>query len=342
MSRNIVLADCDEEEITSFVQELENVLSKKFDVFCKISDFKRTPINDIKRYFVYFTLPFKYAVHSKEYDLIIAWQQFFALFYSFFCRLLHKKKTTVVVAGNFTYKEKSGFIGKIYKSVIKFCVDSDYIDYYHIPSMAGVDYYNNVLGIPKEKFIITRFGIDDEYEMWRNKPSKLKNKEYTLAIGRSNRDYDFLIDAWQYMPQDKILAIISDTYYPEQEISNNIRIKHNIVGYGQYSWIVNCTNMVIPIDDGNICSGDTVLLKAMSFERPVIVTTPSTLSEMYITNNVDGLCVEKDPKLFAQYILKLYEDGEYATNLGKNAREKFLKSYSRKSMANDFASQLKV
>ncbi len=341
MSRNIVLADCDEEEIISFVEGVESVLSIKLDAYCKNCNFKRTPINELKRYLVYFALPFKYAVHSKDYDLIIAWQQFFAIFYSFYCRVFHKKKSTVVIAANFTYKEKSGFLGKIYKKLIKFCVNSDYIDYYHIPSRSAVDYYYDVLGIPNEKFIITRFGIDDEYERWRNHPSKLKDKQYTLAIGRSNRDYDFLIKAWEHMPEDKVLAIISDTYYPQHEIPNNVRLKHKVFGYGQYPWIVNCSNMVIPIADGNICSGDTVLLKAMSFERPVVVTVPSTLSEMYITNGVDGLCIEKDAETFAKEILRLYEDEAYAKSLGKNAREKFLASYSRESMARDFASQIK-
>lgn len=342
MSRNIILADCEATELSSFVESVEEVLSRKFDIFCKNCNFKRTKKNEIKRYFIYFTFPFKYAVHSKDYDLIIAWQQFFALFYSFFCRLLHKKKTNVVVAANFTYKEKSSIAGKIYKRLIRFCVNSDYIDYYHIPSQDAVDYYYRVLGIPNEKFIVARFGIDDEYDFWRKRPSKLKDKEYTLAIGRSNRDYDFLVEAWKYMPEDKKVVIISDTYYPEQEPPENVRLKHNILGLAQFPWIVNCSNMVIPIADGDICSGDTVLLKAMSYEKPVVVTAPSTLSEMYLTNGVDGLCLEKNPKEFAQQIQRLYDDKEYASALGKNARAKFLDSYSRKSLGYNLASQIKL
>lgn len=330
--KNIILADCEREEIASFCDGVQDVIGEPFLVESKICNTSHTGINEIKRYLAYATFPLRYVKHNDDYSYIIAWQQFFALFYAFYCRILHKKKKAILVAGNFTYKQKQGIAGKLYFRFFKLCLASDYIDYIHVPSQSYADEASRMFGVPIEKFIVAGFGIDDGYSFWKNRKSKYKNVDYTFSIGRSNRDFDFLLDVWDYMPEDKRLIIASDTYSPSRELPPNVKVRNDVAGWHQYPLIVNCTNMVIPIKDGSICSGDTVLLKAMSFERPVVVTAPSTLAEMYITDAHDGICCEKDPKLFAQKIMELYENNSLSTEIGKNARQTFLDNYSRRRM----------
>lgn len=155
-------------------------------------------------------------------------------------------------------------------------------------------------------------------------------------MGRSNRDFDFVIDAWSEISET--LVVISDTYQGVTDKSNVI-IKKDVSGEGQYPWIAHCKALIMPIADGRICSGDTVLLKAMSFSKTSIVTAPSTLAEMYIKNNLNGILVHKDKAEFVNLINNLNENE--LNRIGKDAREYFLRNYSRESMGIAIAKAIK-
>lgn len=331
MRANMILADCRQEEVEDFASGLMDSTKEKFIVNSSISNWGRTGIfSNFKRYFKYFSFPFHIFCHRKEYDIIIGWQQFYALIFCFFCRLFHVKKTNIVAAVNYTYKEKDNIIGKLYRSFMMYIIQSEYLDYIHVPSYQYVDICCKALNADKSKFIVTTFGTPDLYEQYSKVMSPCK-KPYVLSVGRSNRDYAFLINAWKGI--DCELVIICDTFNEKTDnLPENIKIISDISGSKQYPYIANCEILILPIDDGTICSGDTVLLTAMSFKRPVVVTTPSTLAEMYIDNMADGICVEKDSIIFKRTITQLLNNSRQRIELGDNARTKYLNCFSRQSM----------
>lgn len=96
--------------------------------------------------------------------------------------------------------------------------------------------------------------------------------------------------------KDKTLVIASDTWRPTEQLPKNVIHKTDIEYEDSFAWFNNCNLCITPISDGSICSGDTVLLTGMMFGKPVVVTTPSTLSEMYVENDVNGVCIEKMQK----------------------------------------------
>ncbi len=336
---NILLADCAESETESFVNALD-FKGAPFEIKSHISNWKRTgAISEIKRYAVYFFVGFRYFLKRKNYNVIAGWQQFYALIFCFFCSLFHTKKVNTVIAVNFTYKQKGGFTGKIYKAFMKKCVCTGYLDYLHVPSGDYAESFSKEFGFPKEKILITTFGIEDEYTKLSKllPPSGVSADSYALAIGRSNRDYDFLIDAWQNI--DYPLVIISDTFKGDTN-NKNITILRNVAGEKSYPWIRNCALMIIPIDDGSICSGDTVLLTAMMLERKIIVTAPSTLAEMYITDGENALLSKKDKDEFSAAVNKILHEPEFE-NIGNNARISFINNFSRKSMGERITQMIK-
>ena len=169
----------------------------------------------------------------------------------------------------------------------------------------------------------------------------MEYKDYTLAIGRSNRDYDFLIRCWKEMPNSNKLIIICDQYKPKVKLPHNIILKTDVNGNHQYPYIINASLIIIPIENGKICSGDTVLLKAMSFYKPIIVTTPSTLAEMYIVNEKNGICLPKNEGQFCDGVIKLINDKEKMNKIGNEARKDFLDNYSRINMGKKLGEKLK-
>ena len=328
--KNLILADCPIEEINPIVGTL-NYRSKPFIAKSYIANWKRTGIfSELKRYVKYFLVAFIYFFKRKKYHVIVGWQQFYTLIFCFYCSIFHVKKSNIVIALNFTYKEKSGKVSKLYKWFMRKCVNTKYLDYLHVLSSDYAKVVCQEFQFPLDRIIVTTFGIDDKYEKLSKLvcPDGFLKENYALAIGRSNRDYGFLIDAWSDIEYP--LVIISDTYKGTVQ-NDNITLLSNVAGDEAYPWIVNCGLMVIPIDDGTICSGDTVLLTAMSLKRKIVVTTPSTLAEMYVTDEENGFLVEKDATLFRQKVMDIL-CSEKHKDIGENARNCFLQNFTRSMM----------
>lgn len=339
MKENIILTDCETEEIIDLTIGLEDVLNQSFKIENKICNGKHNKLNNLYRYLCYFIYPFKYYLKRKKLNYIICWQQFFGIFYAFYCKLFKTKKENILVICNFTYKNKKGYIGKIYRKLIKYCIKNEYVDYIHVPSENYAKECAKEFEISIKKFIVIPFGINDMYEKWKD--SKLEYKDYTLAIGRSNRDYDFLIRCWKEMPNNNKLIIICDQYKAKVKLPSNVILKTDVNGNNQYPYIINASLIIIPIEDGKICSGDTVLLKAMSFYKPIIVTTPSTLAEMYIVNEENGICLPKNEREFCDGVIKLINDKNKMNRIGNEARKNFLDNYSRINMGKKLGEKIK-
>lgn len=341
MKTNLLFCDCPKNEVESFRLSIEKTLKETTIIQSSINN--KGQGNFIlkgKRYINMFLFPFKIFLKRKQYNRIFGWQQFYATNLSFFSRLFHIKKENELIIVNFTYKEKAGFIGFIYKKYMKFSLESKYVDYIHIPSYNYIDFCRKHLDIPRNKFIVTSFGIPETFKEWENRPIDISN--YSLSIGRSNRDFDFLVRLWSspYLNSEKLI-IISDTYKPKHHLPNNITLYNNITGNRSFPYIKNCKLMIIPIDNGNICSGDTVLLTGLMFHKAVVITQPSTLAEMYIDNNINGICIDKENLTDnAQKIRELLNDEEKLKLLGENGYIKFANNFSRFAMGEKLCSQI--
>ena len=126
---NIILCDCVAEEVASLCEAVSE--SKKFfSIRSHIANWKRTgAFSELRRYCKYFAVAFRYFCGRKKYDTIIGWQQFYTLIFVFYSSIFHTKKQNKIVALNFTYKEKHGKLGKVYKWFMKKCLDLKYLDY---------------------------------------------------------------------------------------------------------------------------------------------------------------------------------------------------------------------
>ncbi len=338
--KNILLTDNDGSEIVAFNESLSAVTGKQFEICAYVSNWGRNSKSaNLKRYFRYFSVPFKIFRKRKRYDTIVGWQQFYTLLYCYYCRLFHVKKRSTVVALNFTYKAKSGIKGKIYKHIMKKIVQSKYLDCIHIPSYSAKSYILSELNIDESKIIVSTFGVEDIYSEYKSSANPVNDK-YILALGRSNRDYGWLVDSWTQGGIVKKLVIICDmldAVTAKKAAENpNIIVLDNISGENQYPYIINCECMILPISDGNICSGDTVLLTAMSFEKTAIITKPSTLSEMYIEDGVTGICINKEIGELKSAIMREDEFGK----IGKQARDSYLENFSRRAMGENIGKAL--
>lgn len=340
MKENIILADCLEKEVHSFAKEV-SYADHPFQVKVHIANWKRSgKLSELKRYAMYFWVAVRYFLARGRYNAIIGWQQFYALIFCFYCSLFHVEKRNIVVVLNYTYKEKHGIFAKPYRWFMKKCMDTRYLDILHVLSESYADIVSQEFAFPRERIIVTTFGINDMHGILSGleAPEGYQKDGYALAIGRSNRDYDFLIRAWKNI--DYPLVIISDTY--KGSVAGNNRILHldNVAGEDSHPWIANCSLMIVPIADGSICSGDTVLLTAMSLEKKILVSSPSTLAEMYIVDGQNAVLYEKNEIALQSAVRDVLYGAQYR-ELGERARESFLKDYSRQSMGEKVSTAIK-
>lgn len=337
MSKSIILADCEEQELREFKKGLEAEVGEDFIYCCNVCN-KHGGLNDIKRFLEYIFYPLRFVFKSNQCKYVIGWQQFFALFYCFWSRLFCVKKCNTVIVLNFTYKKKKGIIGPIYKAVMKYCLCSKYLDYIHVPSANYANICSNEFDIDCSKFIVTCFGIPDPIALYNDE--QVEYDEYSFSIGRSNRDFEWLVSAWGEF-KDKTLVIASDTWKPQNILPSNVVHRKDIKGKDQYKYISNARWIIIPIDNGAICSGDTVLLTAMAFRKTIFITAPSTLAEMYIDDGVDGVCIEKSSENLAVRIKYFESNVQEAKAIGNKARQKFLETYTRYQMGLDVGKAIK-
>lgn len=212
---------------------------------------------------------------------------------------------------------------------MKYAICNDYLDAVHLPSRVAARNLNRDLGVGLDKVVVATFGIDDISKEIAGYPIEEK-RDYVFSIGRSNRDFDFLVKVWsEACLKDRLLIIAADQWKPKQALPSNIIHLDNLYGKAAHAYQAHAQAVIIPIDDGEICSGDTVLLHSMSFSRPTIITAPSTLAEMYVDDGVNGLALKKDVGQFAKAVSELLNDKQHMNSMGKAAREKYEKRYSQ-------------
>ena len=314
---NVALFDSTASEAQDFIQGLEKSTGKQWTAkVLTANQGRKTKLANLIRYFKYFIFPFQIFLNRKKYGCIVGWQAFYGLLFAFYCRLFHVKKTNTLLIKNLIYKPKKGWIGKIYYSFMRYVVKSKYVDVFVCSSDNYCDYCASIFDEPRDRFVFLPFGVNDFAKM-HNK-SRPATNDYILALGRSNRDWDFLIET------------LADTQYPlrivcdelhRDHLPENIQIYNNVWQEASYEFIYNCKFMIIPILDGQIVAGETVLLQSMSFEKPIIITKPSCLADDYVTDGKTGLVVAKEKTMLLEAVKKLYDDELLYSEISKNCRK---------------------
>ena len=322
--KNIALFDSNKEEAEDFIKGLEQSTGLKWKALVYTANKgRKNRIGNLVRYFKYFSFPFTIFLHRKEYNNIVGWQAFYGLLFAFYCRVFHVKKVNTLLIKNFTYKPKKGLVGKVYFRFMNYIVKSKYIDVFVCTSQTFCDYCAEAFHESKERFVFLPFGVNDfTKRVDMNVPA---TNDYILSLGRSNRDWDFLIGS--FAETQYPLRIVCDELHRD-DLPNNIRIYNNVWGDESFEFIKNCRFMIIPIMDGKIGSGETVLLQTMSFSKPIIITKPSCLADDYVTDGETGLVVSKKKDDMIAAVEKLWNDQELYERLSSNCRSLYENKHS--------------
>ena len=321
MKKGLILTDCIERDRDGFLEAVQLKTGIIFKNIYVNSARWQKGISNVLRYLSYLFMPIYVFIIGKDYDYIISWQQFYGLFYAFWCNLFKLKKKKILIVMTFIYKKKNGIAGKLYESLINSIVRSGYIDAFICFSTDECDYYAELFGVDSQYFHACRLSVEDQYDEFSD---SVKLGEYYLAAGRSNRDYDFLCKAFSQFP-DRKLVIICDNYV-NNECTNNIEIWNDIYGDEYLKYLAGCKAVIVPLnEDTEISSGQLVVIQSLMFGKVVIATDSKQMRE-YIEDRENGFLISNTTEKLDD-ILRRVESIDM-THMNKKARESYLASFA--------------
>lgn len=328
---NVILIDFEPSSRWNFKELLEETTGESWEVKKEVSNIiQGGRIQTLKRYLKYFSFPFSVFSERKRYKKVLAWQQFFGILFAFYYRLFHVSGGPDLYVMTFIYKEKSGFVGKIYRCFIRYSLGAKCLKKLFVFSPSECDYYSKLLNVDISLFVSIDLGVEDYCKDYR---FDLNSEKYYLSVGRSNRDYRYLIDNWN--DSYGRLKIITDLLIDTDKES--VSIIKNCYDQDYYDILKDCYALIVPLEDTNISSGELVTIQANMFGKPVIASYNITLRN-YIEDGVNGYMCDKER--FEEY-MDILENKDTYRKMCFDSREFYMNRYSLENMTNEVAEFIK-
>lgn len=321
---NVILLDSAPQPEWNFRELLERETGKRWNIWHINSHFSDSSLKKKAKFFLF---PLKVLFHRNKLGTILSYQQFYGLIFAFYCDLLHLKKKNRLIVTTFIYHPKQGWKGRLYRWFVRRAVCSKALDRIVCFSSAEPSYYAQLLDAPPEKFVYVPLGIGDLGRYSETPPPP--SQRFVLSAGKSNRDYDFLVDALKDTPYR--VRILSDTYL-RRDAGENIQVYDDVFGEDYYNMLAECYCVVVPLQDIHISAGQFVFLQSMMFGKPIITTRSDTVTD-YITDGENGFIISKNSAELREKLRQLYEEPQLYRRLAQEGRCQFLRKYSLESMA---------
>lgn len=320
MKKRLILAGNPVPMDWEFQKGIEKTTGQQWEVrrWC-INEY--TGIKKYTRYLKYVFYPIYLMAVRNRYEVILSWEQFFGLVLAFYLRIFHCRKCPPVDIMTFIYRPKKGMVGRIYFQFVRSAVTSPYIRRIYVFGRSEIESYRKLFGVPEDKFKAEVLGIADVSEKIKGRKPKRTGSFY-LAAGRSNRDYDFLREAWNGRCDD--LCIVSDRESAQD--TERIHYEKNCHGDDYLRLLADARAVIIPLREKEFSSGQLVVLQAAMLGKPVIVTENDAIRD-YIEDGKTGFIIPKEKEALWKALHWLEDEKLYA-QICCNARDRFTKDFS--------------
>lgn len=164
--------------------------------------------------------------------------------------------------------------------------------------------------------------------------SGFKPNSYLYSVGLSYRDFPTLMEAAKKSSKQFVLAT-TDAFLKGLTIPNNVTVYRNAFGNAAEELMKQSAAVIFPLERISSPAGETTLVSAMFYGKPVI-TTKTIITQEYITHGLNGFLVSwKDPIAIVDAINVIFSDPAKADAIGRRARQSVLNNhtmdiYSRK------------
>ena len=328
--KNVVLTDFEPGEGWAFLKALKETTGEEWTEWQCIANKFHGKLTNLWRFALYFLFPLKVFMSRGDYANIIGWQQFYGLNFAFWSRLFKSKKACNLLIMTFIYRHRGGWKGHLYFRYMRYIVTSKYIDRFVCFSKKECEYYSSLFGVSKEKFEYVPLGIDTDGIQ------ETEKGDYIFTTGRSNRDYDFLVEALK--GTEEKLVIACDSYHGLEV--DNTEVDRDCFGKKMRERMAKSFCVVVPFKDSKISAGQLVVLQAMELGKPVIVTESDGIAD-YMQQGKNGYSVSKTSEAIKKAILDLKNNPRIYEEISTYSKQYFSEHYTVSAMGRNIGSIIK-
>lgn len=259
---------------------------------------------------------------SKPYpETVVIGSHIEALIFGLLRTLRLCRKPNIVLLGFIMTSRKSVLMNQCRKMYFGFIFS--FVDKVICHSKLEAERYTSLFKNPRAKFVSIPYGLHISGRENKSASAEMQStaggRPYILAAGRSGRDYATLFLAVESLPID--LHVVCDN----QKALNGLRIPQNVsvlqscYDDAYVNELRNCAFVAIPLSVNDISAGQMVLIQAMAFGKPTIVTRTATVEE-YVSDGEESLLVTKGSvSEFRAAIIRLLGDKELAARMASKA-----------------------
>ena len=266
----------------------------------------------------------------RHYDLVVAWEGKNGFPYALLRSLVRQQDPPLIILAFNIRGVISHFPG-----LARFGLRS--VSRVIVFTPGEVEQYQRLLSLPPEKIRYLPHGWYDPLR-WYD-PEKVNKSEalaqagrFVLSSGRSYRDYETLARA---IEGTEVNVRVSGRPFnlAGVDLPRNMKATGWLEEHEFMDYLYECSFYVVPLKPITFAGGDSSVLQAMSFGRAVVATrAPST--ETYLEDGRTGLLVESgDVQGMRQAILRLWQNPEEASRMGKEARKRFEENHTIDKLA---------
>ena len=144
-------------------------------------------------------------------------------------------------------------------------------------------------------------------------------KAHVFSAGRSGRDYRTLFEAFNHLAHPLHVICDSEAALAGCVSTPNITVLRDCYDAHYVEELRNASIVVVPLEVEDISAGQMVLVQAMAYCKPMVVTHTPTIED-YLTDGTNALLIPcGDAEAMRSAIERLLSDEELAAQLAKNA-----------------------
>ncbi|MDZ7314056.1 MAG: glycosyltransferase family 4 protein [candidate division KSB1 bacterium] len=223
---------------------------------------------------------------------------------------------------NFIYRRRSWPVGRLLDVFVERALDQ--MNFIGVPSHGAAEEYRQHFPKAASRIHVlpTWCGFPEAA------PVVTPSSVPVFSGGRSMRDYETLIEALDILKVSALIAA-SRTAVEALAIPPGVTLHFDVAEPIFANLMMQASVVVVPLQAAGFDAGQSVVLQAMCYGKPVVATNTAGLSE-YIDHGKTGLLVPpSDPHALAHAIKTLLDDFKLASSLGSEARKVYWERYSR-------------
>lgn len=270
-------------------------------------------------------------IHSKpKPDVVVLGTHIEALIFGLVRALIPAKKPRLYLLGFIYTSRKNRHVDLIRK--LYFTTVFSFLNGVICHSTKEQEDYSRIFKRSRAKFIFVPYGLHlhghEKYANGRPLPATSEVTPYAFSAGRSGRDYKTLFEAFAKLGLPLHVICDSEAALMGCTQTGKIEVLRSCYDDCYFNQLKDANLVVVPIAVDDISAGQMVMIQAMAFHKPIILTRTPTITD-YVQHDEEVYLVPPgDPQAIIDAVMLLDENPGVAAQLAHKGYQAYVNKYS--------------